>query len=197
MLAISFIFIFTGCKWEQQRYEPYRVETREVTDENGTYTAVYRYYDATSRKGVDPDLYKILVMTGFVFSILGAYVLYRLKEMNRLKNRCSVPVTATVISIRSSAHWDRFIRFRRKMNNATYRYDYEGLTFEGSNEYYGSRSFIFGDEKPGDIVTVMLDPVSPNTVYDLYAKRLRDYFLIRTVMFFVLAAASFISYFVI
>ena len=159
-------------------------ETRhEETDENGnTYTVTYTYVDRTNDHSVDASFYKWTILFVVVFSLMAAYFWYREIEVQKLKDRCSVPVSALVVKIRKSKHGDRMLRSKYMQYNATYRYTYNGNVFESQNEYYGSKVTqlnpfsTYCGESEGEMVTVQIDSADPNSVYDLFAEQARKSF---------------------
>lgn len=192
------LMMFSGCKWDQPEREPDRQETVMVTDANGTHPVTYRYYDSPDDRAVDPSFYKYMVMMGAVFSVMSLYCFYRANEVSRLKKRCTESVPATVLFVRKSKNWDRLVRFRYSMYNATYSYDYDGLPYESSGDYYGrSTTFRFNEMKPGDSAEIKIDPSQPRRVYDVFAAYIGRYFLTFAIFLGLCAAASFIAYFVV
>ncbi len=195
MLMMTVMLTFSGCKLTDPE-DNYYTETTESVDENGvTHTVIRKYPKETGEKTRDPMLYRTLIFTGIIFTAMSAYFAYRAAEVNRLKQRCTESVTATVIRIRNNRFWDRTLRFRYSMFNADYSYVYNGMPTEGTNQFYGREPFqSFCSLQEGDTVTVKVDPNSPRTVYDSFANDLLRYFIFECAFLALAAAANFVAY---
>ena len=182
LIAISLISL-SGCKWNQTGPEPTSVETHIETDVDGNeYTITTQYIDSTpENKNVDPSFFKCAIIAAIVLGLMSLYFWYREIEIEKLKKRCTLPVNGFVVSIRKSRHGDRFLRSKYSKYNATYRYNFRGISIESQNEYYGGRSINLNplslNIKEGSFVKIHTDPSDSRAVYDVFADNLRKEFI--------------------
>ena len=201
LIAISLISL-SGCKWNQRGPEPTSVEPHIETDENGNeYTVTTEYIDSTTgNKKIEPGFYKCAIIAAIITGLMSAYFWYREIEIEKLKKRCTLPVNGFVVSIRKSKHGDRFLRSKYSKYNATYRYNFRGISIESQNEYYGGRSINLNplslNIKEGTFVKIHTDPSDARAVYDVFADNLRKYFIFEGSFLAIIALGFLICYIV-
>lgn len=195
ILLVTMLLACTSCKWDDAETRPTSVETHEETDEDGnTYTVTYEYVDSTNRTGMEPGFYKAVIVAGGVFLLMSAFFGYMLLGVKKFKDRCTVPVSATVVKIRASKRGNEYLRNRYLEYNGTYRYFYNNNSYESQNDYYGVRFFLGCELKEGDFTTIHIDPSDPYTLFDIFAKHFYNRLLYLTIFLLLASIASFASY---
>ncbi|MBQ4256243.1 MAG: DUF3592 domain-containing protein [Oscillospiraceae bacterium] len=111
----------------------------------------------------------IAIVSAAAFALLSFYFLRRAFQIQALKKRCTQRVEGVVTLLDRSAY------SRRVTYNATYRYEYNGRTYESSNLIYGSQPSLLFRLHVGDTVGIWIDPDDPSSVFDeLAANALRS-----------------------
>lgn len=168
LIAFLIMIILAAVKYTLTRPKPISSETYIVDDGDGrSHTVTYERYDSTAGKAHDKKTY-ILIMTACAafFAVAGNFQ-KRTDRLNAIKNRCTVPVPAVVISVTRSLH-DDYIRYQRPVYNATYRYEYLGTVYEGNNRCYGlKRKTLSGKIKVGDSEEIFVNPQNPRDFFDI------------------------------
>lgn len=109
----------------------------------------------------------IFVLAVFLFS--GVFF-FQAFQLIRLKNRCTVKVTARCIGIETKE-----VDFSRRIThsqNATYLFDLNGRSCIGKNTVWTSSGFSEIYVKTNDVVDIFIDPNDPeHGIFDPFAKR--------------------------
>ena len=109
----------------------------------------------------------VFVLAAVIISVIFFIQAYNLKK---LKDRCTVNVTATCVDIETKAA--EFGRRNTHSQNATYSFYYNGQNYIGRNSVWTSAGFSGLYVKKNDVVDVFINPADPNhDVFDSFAKR--------------------------
>lgn len=130
----------------------------------------------------------------FVLAVVLAVVFFfQAFQLIRLKNRCTVKVTARCIGIETKE-----VDFSRRIahsQNATYSFDLNGRSCIGKNSVWTSSGFSGIYVKTNDVVDIFIDPNDPeHGIFDPFAKReLRKYIFTGIVILLALLPFAFIK----
>jgi hypothetical protein len=194
LLAAS--FGLSGCKLTDEG-TPTRVETKEVVNEDGTVTTVtYQYYDDPSSPKPDTGKYRTLIICVVSLAGMGVFFTTHFNRINKLKKRCTVPVSAVCTSVRKSKGDEHGLRHKYAAFNATYLYNYNGQQIESRNhEYGGTQYFIKYPINVGDHADIMVNPSDPRELYDKLAESARRSQILDMVILYGGAVVLLIIYF--
>ena len=124
----------------------------------------------------------------FVLIVVGLSAIFFIQayKLKKLKDKCTVNVTATCVDIETKAA--EFGRRNTHSQNATYSFNYNGRNYIGQNSVWTSAGFSGLYVKKNDAVDVFINPADPsNDIFDPFAKReLRKNILTGIVMLFTL-----------
>ncbi len=195
VFLLAGIFCLSGCKLTEEP-TPTREETSEVVNEDGSVTTVtYQYYDETASRQSAPQEYYVLIFGIVAMAGLGVFFTLHFNRVNKLKNRCTVPVPAVVTSVRKSKGDEHGIRYRYGAFNATYLYNYNGQQIESRNHEYGPlRYFIDNPINDGDSVDIKVNPSDPRELYDKLAEKARRGFIYDMIVSYVGAIGFLVFY---
>lgn len=161
------LLILVSVKCAVTRPKPISTET--YVDENGT-ECTYSKYDLTAGIALDTKSYVSIMVTSTAILATACNFERRKVRLSALKKRCTVSVPAVVTSVRCARSDDK-IRYRQKVYNATYRYEYLGTSYESNNFCYGAkRSFTDFPIKAGDKEKILINPEKPNELFDNLAE---------------------------
>lgn len=108
----------------------------------------------------------------FVLIVVGLSAIFFIQayKLKKLKDRCTVNVTATCVDIETKAA--EFGRRNTHSQNATYSFNYNGRNYIGQNSVWTSAGFSGLYVKKNDAVDVFINPADPsNDIFDPFAKR--------------------------
>ena len=167
LVAVIVLILLCAVKCSVSRPKPISSET--YVDGNGD-VHIYEQYDSRAGKALDPGSYALIMAAGVAILAAASNFRRRTVRLTALKNRCTASVPAVVTAVKS-ANGDGHIRYRSKVYNATYRYEYLGTTYESNNFCYGSRKRTFGDPiHVGDTEEICINPADPDELFDFLAE---------------------------
>lgn len=167
LIALIALLLLVAVKCTVTRPKPITSET--YVNENGT-VVTYEQYDSTTGRALDTRSYVSIVMAGVAVLAMACNFQHRTARLSALKNRCTASVPAVVTAVKS-ARSDAQLRYRHKVYNATYRYEYLGMSYESNNFCYGSRKTTFADPiHVGDTEEICINPANPDELYDYLAE---------------------------
>ena len=167
LVAVIVLILLCAVKCSVSRPKPISSET--YVDGNGD-VHIYEQYDSRAGQTLDPGSYALIMAAGVAILAAASNFRRRTVRLTALKNRCTASVPAVVTAVKS-ANGDGHIRYRSKVYNATYRYEYLGTTYESNNFCYGSRKRTFGDPiHVGDTEEICINPADPDELFDFLAE---------------------------
>ena len=167
LVAVIVLILLCAVKCSVSRPKPISSET--YVDGNGA-VHIYEQYDSRAGKALDPGSYALIMAAGVAILAAASNFRRRTVRLTALKNRCTASVPAVVTAVRSGKT-DGHIRYRYKVYNATYRYEYLGTTYESNNFCYGSRkSFLEDPIHVGDTEEIYINPADPDELFDFLAE---------------------------
>ena len=170
LIVFCAMILIAGIKCAATRPEPVSTTTYVVDADGGNIVVTEEKNDFTAGKLLDIKSYVlVLAGCGVIFAMAGNFR-RRVKRLSEMKSRCTVTVPA-VVSFVTSARADAHIRYKYKVYNATYRYEYLGLPYESNNHCYGSKRNTFtGKVNVGDSEKISVNPENPTDIFDPLAE---------------------------
>ena len=170
LIVFCAMILIAGIKCAATRPEPVSTTTYVVDADGGNIVVTEEKNDFTAGKLLDIKSYVlVLAGCGVIFAMAGNFR-RRVKRLSKMKSRCTVTVPAVVSNVISSRN-DGHIRYKVKVYNATYQYEYLGLPYESNNQCYGARrKTLTGKVNVGDSEKIYVNPENPQDIFDSLAE---------------------------
>ena len=171
LLVLIVLLALDTAKCIASRPQPYSTETYVVDDGGGqSHVVTYKYYDTKNSLALDTKEYVLIMAVSVCVLAMADNFHRRAARLRAMKRRCTVPVSAVVTRVRSG-RTDDHIRYRYKMYNATYQYEYLGFSYESSNGCFGRRRHSFtGKVTEGETEEIHINPDAPEELFDFLAQ---------------------------
>lgn len=167
LIALIVLLLLVAVKCTAEK--PKLVTTGTGRDSNGD-DVIYQEYTPGASRRLDAEIYPAIATAGVLILAASGNFHRRAARLSALKNRCTASVPAVVTDVKSSKN-DGHLRYRVRMYNATYRYEYLGMSYESNNQCYGNRgSSEGGPIHVGDTEEICINPADPEELFDFLAE---------------------------
>ena len=167
LVILLVLLVLDTAKCIATRPKPYLSETH-VADDGHVVTT--NYYDEKNSLALEPREYAMVMLVSVTMLAIACNFARRSARVSALQQKCTVPVYAVVSAVRSGRA-DAYIRYRLRVYNPTYRYEYLGLPYESDNGCYGRRSHsLQGGINIGDEEEILVNPENPYELFDSVAQ---------------------------